>query len=238
MANFFHLFLGEVKRLFKYKIIFFGIVVSLIWVGIIFALDKDTAKGFLPFLAMLDAGMMSIVLLAASFYLEKSEGSLATLFVSPVSMAQVLLSKLSSAIFSAFISMMLVLGAGYFIHQIPFSIPLAILYLIAIVSSHTAIGYWITLKSKDFPSMMMRFMFWVLLMMIPSFLAMLKILTGDWKVVFLISPMYAAETLITSLTNGGEALPVILGCVYLLAIASLLYIKVVYPRFKRHAIGG
>jgi fluoroquinolone transport system permease protein len=238
MNSFLHLLKGEVLRLVRYKIIFFGILVSLIWVVLIYFLDAQTAKGFMPFLAMLDAGMMSVILLGATFFLEKQEGSIKTLLVSPVSLVQVLAAKVGSAIISAMISVVMVLGSGFVFHGIQTNFLLVFLYVFVIVLSHTAIGYVITLRSKDFMSMMMKFAGLSLLMMIPSFLYLLGVIEEQLNWLLLLSPMYAAQYLIQSIHSSADLLLIVGSTLYLALLGTFLYGKVVYPRFKEFAIGG
>jgi hypothetical protein len=75
----FHLLKGEVARLFKYKIMWFGSALSLIWVWSWSCRPKMKPKPE-PF-PYQDTGMMSIILLASSFYYEKQENTIKSLFV-------------------------------------------------------------------------------------------------------------------------------------------------------------
>lgn len=238
MNKLFPLLIGEITRLFKYKISIFGIIVSLIWVAIIASVDAQTAKAILPFLAMLDAGMMSIILLSASYYLEKQEGSLSSMLVSPVGLTPILLAKLLSAVFSALLSMVFVLGAGLVFHGVEVSWLKGTIYLFAIVSSHTAIGYWITLRNQDFLTMLIKFMGLALLMMAPSLLAMLGVVNDSLRFVFYVSPMYSAQVLIESLFTPVAVLEQIFVSIYLFALGGGIYTFVVYPNFKKQVIGG
>ncbi|MCK7489769.1 MAG: ABC transporter permease [Anaerotruncus sp.] len=66
---------------------------------------------------MLDAGMMSVILLSASFYMEKQESTIKTLLVTPVSLAQVLAAKVIALVLSALLEAALILGSGYLIRH-------------------------------------------------------------------------------------------------------------------------
>jgi hypothetical protein len=78
MKNWFVLLLGELIRLWKYKILLFGVLVSLIWVLIVSLVSKTEALSLMPMLLVLDTGMMVIILLASSYYYEKQEGTIKT----------------------------------------------------------------------------------------------------------------------------------------------------------------
>jgi ABC-type multidrug transport system permease subunit len=238
MRSLLHLIGGELIRLVKYKTLVFGLIVSAMWVGVVAFVDEPTARGFLPFLAMLDAGMMSVILLSASFYMEKQESTIKTLLVTPVSLAQVLAAKVIALILSALVSAALVLGSGYLIHGIVSQFFLVMLYIVLIVLANTAIGYMVILTSKDFTSMLMRYMGLVFLFMVPSFLYYLNILEEQHFVYLILSPLFASELLIKSVLGGGNALQIVLACVYLGSLGTFLYWKSVYPRFRRFAIGG
>jgi ABC-type transport system involved in multi-copper enzyme maturation permease subunit len=238
MRSLIHLVVGELVRLVKYKTLIFGLIVSVMWVAVVAFVDEPTARGFLPFLAMLDAGMMSVILLSASFYMEKQESTIKTLLVTPVSLEQVLAAKVIALILSALLSAALVLGAGYLIHGIESQFLLVILYVVLIVTANTAIGYMVILASKDFTGMLMKYMGLVLLFMIPSFLYYLNLLEESQFVYLIVSPLFASELLIKSVLGGGDVVQIVLACVYLGVLGFLLYWKSVYPRFRRFAIGG
>lgn len=238
MRSLIHLIGGELIRLVKYKTLVFGLIVTAMWVVVIAFVDETTARGFLPFLAMLDAGMMSVILLSASFYMEKQESTIKTLLVTPVSLAQVLAAKVIALILSALLSAALVLGAGYLFHGIESQFLLVILYVVLIVTANTAIGYMVILSAKDFTGMLMKYMGLVLLFMIPSFLYYLNIMEESQFVYLIVSPLFASELLIKSVLGGGDVVQIVLACVYLGVLGFLLYWKSVYPRFRRYAIGG
>lgn len=238
MANFWHLLKGEVYRLFKYKIIYFGFLVSAIWVLILGFADHDTAKALVPTLMIMDAGMMSVILLAASFYYEKQEGTVKSLLVSPISVHQLLWAKIGAMIVSGLISMVLVGGAALIFHQITVSIPLILGVVVLIVAANVVIGYVITLAAKDFISMLVRYMGVVLLFYTPILLVELNVLEGIFETISILSPVYAGQVLIDALYNqSGEPIHVVFASLYLIVLTVSIY-PYVYRRYQKVAIGG
>ncbi|HOW37505.1 MAG TPA: ABC transporter permease [Candidatus Izemoplasmatales bacterium] len=238
MRRFLHLYVGELRRLIKYKIVFFSLLVSLIWVAIVVLSDKTTAVALVPTLIGMDAGMMSIILLGASFYFEKQEGTIHSLLVSPVPVAQVLLAKVLSAISAGLVSMLMVAGLAWIVHGAAVSFGWMALVVIVMVASHTAIGYVFILISKDFMSMLVRIMGVLLLFYVPAILVPLGIITEEWLWVALLSPTYAGSFLLESLYKTVSSGLLAFAALYLTAIAGVIYPLAVYPRFLRIAVEG
>ena len=122
MAKLLGLVKGEILRLWRYKITFFGLLVSGIWLLILALVTKEEANALLPQLLILDGGLMAIILLAAAYYYEKQEGTLKAVLVSPTSPALLLLAKVIGALFGSVISLTLIWLTMLVIHQTSFPI--------------------------------------------------------------------------------------------------------------------
>lgn len=238
MGKFGRLYLGELHRLIKYRIVFFGFLVSAIWVVIVGLTDAETATALIPTLIGMDAGMMSILLLAAQFYYEKQEGTIHTLLVTPVPLWHILLAKIAASMTTGLVSMLLVAGSAWIIHGITFPVLLMGLYVIVIVAGNTAIGYVFILISKDFMAMLVKIMGLLLLFYVPNVLVPLGILTEEWDWVGLLSPSYSASFLIESLFSDQPLWEILSAGLYLTAIAGILYPLFVYKRYARIAVEG
>lgn len=238
MNSIFQLIKGEVIRLFKYKIIFFGMLVSLIWLLIIAFQTKEQAQSLIPILIVTDSGMMAIVLCGASFYFEKQENTVKSLLVSPVSLLQILLSKIISAIVSALVSLIIVVGFAVIFHGIEVQLFKLFVYMLAIVISHTAIGYIIILKNKDFLSMLVVFSGIILLFYVPTLLMSLEILTPDYEYLALLSPSYSGEYLVKSSFIQGDWGKQLFAFIYLMGLGIGCYAGYVYRKYKLIAIEG
>jgi hypothetical protein len=83
MSKVFLLLKAEITRLIKYKIILFGLLVTLIWLVLLSVVNKEEAKTLLPQLLVFDTGLMTIILLASSYFFEKQELNGTKIFLFP-----------------------------------------------------------------------------------------------------------------------------------------------------------
>ena len=238
MITIFRLLKGELIRLLKYKILWFGIGVSLIWVIVLTLSQAAEAKALMPFLLVMDSGMMSIILLASGFYYEKQESTIKSVFVSPVSLAQLLTAKVLATILPSIITMVLV-GLGMFIvHGVVVNYGLAFCFIVLSTLAHVSIGYVIVFYSRDFMSFLMKYMVVVIVLIIPVLLMAIDVIPQESEFLALISPSYAVKYLMDGLFVSKDFWTTLFGCVILLAIPALLFPLVVYPKFKEFAVKG
>ena len=238
MSNLLHLVKGEIKRLIRYKILFFGIFVSLIWIMIVAFQNQLQTRDILPILIVTDAGMMAVLLVGSSYYFEKQENTIQSLFVAPISLSQIVISKLIAAVFSAFISLCLVGGFTLIYHQLNLQIFKLILTMFVIVISHTALGYVLILRSKDFLSMLVKFSGVMLLFYTPTLLLSLDIIPASFELVAFLSPSYAGEYLVRSCFTNLNVSYQLIAFLYLSILGFLVYRYYVYPRFQKNVTGG
>ncbi len=238
MSEFLKLLKGEFQRLVKYRIIFFGILVSVIWVLIIALTSKAEAESLIPLLVVTDTGMMSVVLLGASFFFEKQEGSIKTLLVTPVTVWQIIGAKVLSAIFTGILSTIMIVLSAWLIHGITVNLLGIFGATILSVFAHTAVGYILILYSREFMGFLMRYMGSVILFVVPLFLVPLGILEGDWQYLGMLSPMFATNVIVESLFKDVEPLRIIVAAVWLTALGGVLYPALIYNRFRENAIEG
>ncbi len=229
---------GEIFRLLRYKIIVFSAIASLIWVAIIALSDAETTRRLLPTLILMDAGLMSIILLAASYYLERQEGTMQSVLVSPVKLSQVLSAKIVSMVFMSFISFVLVVGSAYLFHQVKANVLLLLVYTFLVVLSHTAIGYVLTLYSKDFMQLLVRYMGLVLVFFTPLLLVEINVIPRELDFFAMLSPTYAGQVLIGSAIGSVVIWKVLFGIIYLAVIALTFYPFIVFRRFQKVAMEG
>lgn len=240
MKSFWFLFRGEIVRLFKYKIIYFGILVSAIWVIILAITPKEEALSLMPTLLVFDTGMMSILLLAASYFYEKQEGTIKTLFVSPISTAQLLMAKVLSSLLSGLISMALIGLAMLFLHGVTsIDYPLAFFYVILSTFAHVSIGYLLIFNSVDFMGLLMKYAILDILLLLPTAFVSLGLIPESWLWTAFFSPSYCAQYLMNSLIaepNTIDATSWWSSIAILLAISGTLFPIFIHPLFKREAI--
>jgi len=218
------LFKGEMIKLIKYKVLVISVFVSLIWAFILFFSSSQEVASLMPLLLMVDASMMTIIYLGASFYLEKQEGSIKSLLVSPVSLKSIIISKILSSVAMSLISGLFLGLIAYFVHGVSVNFFLMIIYLVVIVFSHTAIGFVLFLNAKDFSQMLGIYIFYALLTLTPSLLS--------------ISPSYSSQILIENVLQAQDLLLIILSFSYLIGIGVILYIAYIYKNLKKYLVKG
>ncbi|MDD3478582.1 MAG: ABC transporter permease [Candidatus Izemoplasmatales bacterium] len=238
MRRILHLWKGEIYRLFKYNIIVFGIIVSLIWVLILALSDVNTAKMLAPALVLMDGGLMSIILLGSQYFLERQEGSMHAVMVSPAKLSEVLIAKVGSALVTGLISLVIVVGGVLIFHGNVIQIIPMIFYMILVILAHTALGFLLALYSRDFLQMLVRYMGIILLFMSPYLLFPLGVIPQSLDFLSYLSPSYAGQLLFSSTVSDVETWRIIFCAVYLAVIPALLYPFVVYKVFVKKALEG
>ena len=108
MNSFITLFSGELNRMKKYNILTAGIFVALLWVGILFFTDIEDITSMVPLIVFIDATSMSMVLIGATMFYEKQEGTIKTLLVSPIGKSEYILAKIFANISSNVLTLVLI----------------------------------------------------------------------------------------------------------------------------------
>lgn len=238
MKNLFILFKGELFRLLKYKILWFGLGLSLIWILVLSLSAQAEAKALMPYLLVMDTGMMAIILLSSSFYYEKQENTIKSVFVSPILVGQILVAKILSSLVMSVGSIILVGLTMLIVHGVLINYLLAIIYVILSTLAHVAIGYIIVFYSIDFTSFLMKYLGVVLILMLPTLLVLLNLVNSFGEYFALLSPSYAIQFLIGSLFEKTDIWKMVISICALVTISAVLYPLVVYPKFKAFAIRG
>jgi ABC-2 type transport system permease protein len=229
---------AEIVRLIKYKILLFGLIVTLIWLLLLAVVQENEAKALLPQLLVFDTGLMTIILLASSYFFEKQEGTLKALFVSPISLFQLLTSKVLSTLVSAMISMILMTLVMIIFHQYWLPLPLALLIVVISTIAHVAIGYPLIFISKDFMDLLTKYTFLALFFLLPSILVSLEIIPVESLWIAFLSPMYATQYLLSGLLAPIDFNLGLIAILMLLVPSLVLFPTVVYPYFKKEVMQG
>jgi len=238
MRRMINLLKGELVRLYKYKIILTGLFVSVIWIVIVALSSADTAKMIAPLLIWADASMMSIVFVAASFYFEKQEATIKSVLVAPVSISEILVSKVIPSLLMGTMSGFLVIIFSIILYGVDVQVFLLFLFILIVVGSHVAIGFVITFFSKDFGAMIVNYFLYALVAMIPSLLLSLGVIPEKWNLLMLISPSHCAQILINSGFSEQPLGEILWSAGYLVAVGLVLYPLVVYKKYKKIVIEG
>jgi fluoroquinolone transport system permease protein len=236
MANILRLFIGEVNRLFRYKILLFGLIVSVLWLIVLGLTSAAEAQLLLPQLIVLDTGLMAIILLSSSYFFEKQEGTLKALLVSPISNFQLLTAKVMATFVPGFISITLMTIVMLVVHQIWIPYLMALLFVVLSTTAHVSIGYPLMFLSKDFMDLLVKYTFIALLFLLPSILVPLEVIPNNLTFIAFLSPSYAAQYLVDGLFVTKDLGYILWSMLVLIALPATLFPLFIYPSFKKEAI--
>ncbi|MDD3947647.1 MAG: hypothetical protein PHI19_07395 [Clostridia bacterium] len=183
---------GEFIRLYKYKVLVISLAVTALWMLIAGLLSKEEALTVAPLLILSDITMMTSLLLAASCYFEKQEGTLITTMIAPVKVSEVLTAKIAAYTLFGMLSGFLISLILIIVHGISVQVGLLLLYSALIGINSCALGYLLMMISKDFNSMLINLMAIILILLVPSILFYLGLI-ADWtKYLLFLSPYHTA----------------------------------------------
>ena len=237
MSTFWTLFKGEMRRLVSYKILPVSLVTTCLWVVLVLLVSRAEALAIAPLLIFVDITMMLILLIGAFNHLEKQEETIKTMLVLPVSIKDILFSKVASSMVLGFVSAAVMSLALYIIHGITFNYAVLLLFVFLIGAAHAAIGFFLALHSKDFGSMLGLMMAYLLPFTLPTLLFAFGAIGREFEWLLMLSPSHSASNLITAAVSGTyDAAKTIAACAYLALLAAVLLRFAVYPRFKDDAV--
>lgn len=239
LNNVIKLFVAEVKRLKKYNILQISVFLTLIYAVIIYFTSAQEAEMLVSLLVFVDVTMMSIILLGASLFFEKQEGSLKSVMVSPVKLVHVIIAKTASTVLLSMITASILSAVAIFVHGATINVPLLILYAILGSSVHICIGFLLTIKSKDFNSLLINYVIYVLIFTMPAIFYAVGIIPENLYYIILISPSYIAQMLInTSIGQLPKITELVFGIAYSIALIVLIYKFYILKKFKEYVIRG
>ena len=233
------LFLGEMRRMVSYKILPVSLVTSVLWIIAFLLVSRMEALSIAPMLLFTDVVMMSILLVGASHHLERQEGTVRSMLVMPVSIGQIVMSKMLSSLALSLESAVILCGALYFIHGVILNYGLLLLAAILAGASHAALGYSLSLMSRDFSSLLGLLSLYILVFALPTILLFLNVIPAGYDWLLMISPAHDAQLLFTAAFTGTFDTAKLLAALgYLAALTAVLVTRHVRPGFKRHAVRG
>ncbi|HBL85171.1 MAG: hypothetical protein A2Y17_01375 [Clostridiales bacterium GWF2_38_85] len=237
MKNIIKLTLGEVNRLGKYKILPISLATTLIWCILFFLITSDEAKELTPLFLFADIALMSIILLGASYHLEKQEGTIKSVLMLPVTQSEILISKTIASMFLTLESAIITSIALYFIHGITYNYAILLAFVLVASVAHAAIGMLLSLYSRDFSSMLGILMTYMAVFTIPALFFGFGIIPEKYELLMLISPSQCVYTLVNSaVMNEYDAAKIAIAIGYMILLSVVLFRFVVFPKFKRNSI--
>ncbi len=229
---------GELQRLNKYNVFSISFLVAIIWGTILFLLPEAQLGTILPFVLLIDASMMGIMYIGAITHFEKTESTISTLLVTPITNDELVLSKIIANTLHNLFSSSLIIIVFIIFKDVTVSIPLVFLGIISSTIFFTIAGLCLSYYQKDFTGMLVNIFVIAFGLMIPTALYMFGILTWvGWDYILLINPVQAAQEIILSAFPNYEfTYRYFVSLFYMIVGAFLLYRFIAIPKFQKYAI--
>lgn len=229
---------GELQRLNKYNVFSTSIFIAMLWALVLLLIDAENIASFLPIILMADATLLSIMYMGAITHYEKTESTMSTMLVSPISNKDLVTSKLIAHAIHNMFSAILLIAVFILLRDVDINVALVMLGVLLATVFFTVLGVCLSYFQKDFTTMLMSVLVISFTMMVPTILFQFDILTGEvWETILLFNPVSAAKELIdagfgdyeftyTYWTSFG----------YMLVGAVVLFTAFAVPRFHSYAI--
>jgi fluoroquinolone transport system permease protein len=230
---------GEFQRFTKYNVTTISFLVAAMWFLLLYFIDdQNLFSTLLPFVIVIDSTMMSMIFIGSVMFFEKSESTISTLLVTPVSSKDLILSKIIANTIHSTLSALLIVIVFYFVKQVEINFLLVTIALIVGISFHSLLGFAFSYHSKDFTSMLVNVMVYFFIFGLPSVLRMLNIFfkADIFEYILMLSPTEAAMRLIGVAFGREVNSQYFFSLFYMILGGVLMYIFYVLPKFKSYAI--
>ncbi|OCN00398.1 hypothetical protein A7X67_16160 [Clostridium sp. W14A] len=239
MSNTLRLISGELKRLISYKLLARSLATAFIWMIVFLFMSKSDSRNIAPLFMFVDTCIVSIMLIGASFYFEQQGSTIKSMMVMPVSIGQILISKIVASLALGLVLVTITCAALFFIHGITFNYALLLLFVLLAVAVHASIGFFLALYSKGLTTMLVMLVAYMLIFVVPTILLAFHVIDTQYEWVVMISPSHTASKLLSSVVSGSfDIHKVLLGSFYLPVLSAVLLRFVVLPKFKSRAVQG
>ncbi len=225
---------GEFDRLNKYNLFTANFVVLLFWVGLAFFFEGEELKMFVPVIFLMDSTMMTIMLVGASLFYEKQEHTMNSIMISPVTEDEYLFSKVIVGVLNSLITVIFISAALYFVKGVIYNYLLLIPAIIIVTVVHTMIGIRLSYHAKSFSSLLVNFMVYIFLFLLPTVFATLGIIDANLAKYLIVLPPEISSILIGALARDVELWKLLFGYTYLSVLSFVLYRFMIKPKFNEY----
>lgn len=229
---------GELERLTKYHVTTVSMLVAITWFLLLYFIDDiNFFQSMLPFIIMIDASMMALLYVGAVMFFEKTESTISTMLVTPTTDDELILSKVIANVIHMLFSSMLILIVFFFVKDLVVNWPIIILSIIISVFFHSLLGFIFSFHTKDFTSMLLGVMLYSFILVIPSGLYYLNVISGKFlEYILLITPSQAAIEMIDVGLGATISWRFFVGLAILIIYSVLGYFFYIKPKFKIYAV--
>lgn len=220
---------GEVQRMQKYNILAGGFIVALLWVAALHFLDATLVDALFVNLLFLDLVSMPVIMVAVSLFYEKQEGTLQALLVSPIRHSEYVWAKVLANGLSALLTLAVLYAYAHFARGLQANLALLVVTVFLASGFHTLVGILLTYGARDFTGMLMRYMVYALVFMIPVLIDHTGLVDSRWfKLILAACPPQAVVVLLDSAVTELNWAQIWYGLIYLIVIGTLLFSRVVH----------
>ena len=225
---------GEFDRLKKYNLFTANMVVLVFWVLLAWFLEGEVLLAFIPTIFLMESIMMTILLVGATLFYEKKEHTINSIMVSPVSENEYLAAKIIVGALNALITVVFISATVFILKNVTYNYILLTPAVVLVTVLHTLIGIRLSYSSRDFTSLLVNFIVYALVFLMPSILAAFGIISPDYAKYLIVLPPEASSIIIDTGFTGVTAMKIVFGYSYLLVLSLLLYYFSVKPKFHEY----
>ncbi len=190
---------GELIRLHKYNITSVSIIVAILWGVMLYFVNASIFDTILPLLVMMDSTIMALMFVGAVMFFEKSESTISTMLVTPVTNRELIVSKLIANTVHNVIASLLLVIVFVFVKDVQINFIILFIGIMVCTTSFTLGGIILSYFSKDFMGLLMYVVVIMISLIIPFVLLMMGIISGPvWENILMFSPIQAAQEIINA----------------------------------------
>ncbi len=235
MPNIFVLLLGEMRRLLRYNIMAASVVVALIWIGVLYLTEIPDITFIFPLLIFVDTTSMAILMVGVTIFFEKQEGSLRTILVTPITKFDYLLTKSIVTVVSSVVTLVILYFYATYFRELNLNFMAMLGSVILVSLFHSLVGFLLTYNSRDFTSLLINMMKYLVVFMIPTLLVNINIIQHDLlEKILYVAPTKAAMLLLYS-SAGELALWELIYALAYMGLGSIILFIIVLKRFNHFA---
>jgi len=226
-----HALITDMK--FQWKQGFYSIylIVSFMYLLILSQLPHFILDYALPIIVFSDPSVLGLFFIGGMVLLEKEQGIIQLLVVSPLTIKEYMLSKIIALTFIALIAGLFITGVSAYkpVNYIPLIIGIILTSIF-----FTLLGFVISTKAKNLNAFFLYMMPWTALFMVPC---VFYILYPNLKALLLV-PSVAGLGLVLGAVRGQPLIETILFATYMMVINYFLFQKVCSIFQKKMVYGG
>jgi len=227
---------GELQRLKKYNLFTANFVALLFWLGGAWFFEGDDLRMLIPFIFLMDSTMMTLLMVGATLFYEKKEHTINSIMVSPVTEGEYLTSKIVVNMINSLFTVVFV-SAGLFIMKgVTFNYFYLVTAVMIITIIHTLIGIWLSYYSKDFTSMLVYFITYTFIFLMPSILLLVGVIPTEYGKYLILLPPEASSILINASVAKVDTLKLLFGYIYLSTLSFGIYRYIIKPKFNEYTM--